>query len=111
MELTPYRDAWSADDRHANFKAEVACYSVADPMPTLQNLSAGSGIPVGSLIRYILVKWAASGSEALMAMGPIVFEQMREHIQRAEEDGGDEAKLQAYTALKAMISWLGAESH
>ena len=108
MELTPYRDTWSADDRHANFKAEVACYSVADPMPTLQNLSAGSGIPVGSLIRYILVKWAASGSEALMTMGPIVFEQMREHIQRAEEDGGDEAKLQAYAALKAMVSWLGA---
>jgi hypothetical protein len=107
VDLKPYRDTWSSDDRHANFKAEVACYSVADPLPTLQNLSKGTGIPVECLIRYVLVKYAASASEALMAMDPIVFRQMREHVDRAEQDGTDAARLKAYAALKNMIAWLG----
>jgi hypothetical protein len=106
VDLKPYRDTWQPDDRHANFKAEVACYTAADPLPTLENLSQGTGIPVGCLIRYVLVKYAASGSEALMAMDPIVFRQMREHVERAEEDGTDAAKIKAYTALKDMIAWL-----
>ncbi len=108
MELRPYRDTWTAEDRHANFKAEVACYTVADPLPTLENLSKGTGIPVECLIRYVLVKWASSGSEALMAMGPIVFRQMQEHVEAAEADGGDAAKLKAYQALKEMVGWLSA---
>jgi hypothetical protein len=52
------------------------------------------------------VKYAASGSEALMAMDPIVFRQMAEHVDRAEEDGSEAAKLKAYAALKEMIAWL-----
>jgi hypothetical protein len=108
VDLKPYRDNWAPDDRHANFKAEVACYTVADPLPTLENLSKGTGIPVECLIRYVLVKWAASGSEALMTMEPIVFRQMKEHVERAEADGGDAAKLKAYQALKEMVGWLGA---
>lgn len=110
MELRAYRESWASDDPHANFKAEVACYSVADPMPTLENLSKSTGIPVECLIRYVLVKYAASGSEALLAMEPIVFRQMREQVARAEEDGGDAARLKAYAALKEMIAWLGRGS-
>ena len=109
MDMQPYRDQWAQDDPHANLKAEVACYTAADPLPTIENLSRMTGIPVGCLVRYVLVKYAASGSEASMAMmaqDPIVFRQMREHIARAEEDGGDEAKLKAYAALKEIIAWL-----
>jgi hypothetical protein len=106
VDLQPYRDTWPEDDRHANFKAEVACYTVADPRPTLENLSLETGIPVGCLIRYVLVKYAASGSEALLAMGPIVFTQMRDHLRAAEAEGSDAARLRAYEALKQMISWL-----
>lgn len=109
MDLHPYRDEWAHDDPHANFKAEVACYTAADPLPTLENLSKSTGIPVGCLIRYVLVKYAASGSEAMMALlarDPIVFRQMREHVARAEEDGSDAARLKAYAALKDMITWL-----
>ena len=91
--LTPYRQEWSADDRDANFKSEVACYTTADPLPTLENLSRDTGIPVGCLARYILVKWTASGSEALMAMGPIVLTQMQQQIDEAETAGTDEARL------------------
>ena len=94
------------DDPHANFKAEVACYTAADPMPALQNLSVETGIPVDSLVRYVLVKWTASGSEALLSMGPIVFEQMRQHIARAEAAGDDSARLKAYESLRHMVSWL-----
>ena len=108
LELRAYRDEWSPEDSHANFKAEVAAYTVADPLPTLERLSAGTGIPVPCLARYILVKWAASGSEALLAMGPMVFEQMRQHVARAEATGTDAARLEAYHALRQMIAWLGA---
>ena len=107
MELRPYRDTWTADDRHANFKAEVAAYTSADPLPTLRNLSQGTGIPVECLIRYVLVKYAGSGSDALLMMRPIVLRQMEEHVARAEQEDTDAARLRAYAALKAMISWLG----
>src|SRR4051794_24581212 len=104
MQLRPYRDTWTADDPHANFKADVALYTTTDPLPTLERLSAGSGIPVECLVRYVLVKWAASGSEAMLAMPPIVFQQMREHVERAEAADTDEARLKAYAALKNIIS-------
>jgi hypothetical protein len=107
MELPPYRDRWDADDPHANFKAEVANCTVPDPLPTLEKLSAATGIPVACLVRYVLVKWAASGAEALLALGPIVLEQMRGHVERAEEVGTDRARLEAYEALRQMIAWLG----
>jgi hypothetical protein len=108
MRLRPYRDDWPADDPHANFKAEVALYTTTDPIPTIEKLSEGTGIPVECLIRYVLVKWAASGSDALLAMRPIVFEQMREHVDRAESAATDEARLRAYGALRDMVSWLVA---
>jgi hypothetical protein len=108
MQLTPYRDPWPPNDPHANFKAQVSAYTTTDPLPTLERLSAGTGIPVGCLIRYVLVKWAASGSEAMLAMRPIVFEQMRQHIERAEAGGTDAARLAGYTALREMVSWLAA---
>ncbi len=106
MELRPYRETWQPDDRHANFKADVAAYTSADPLPTLENLSKGTGIPVDCLIRYVLVKYAASGADALLAMKPVVLRQMEEHVAVAEKDGSDAARLRAYEALKSMIAWL-----
>jgi hypothetical protein len=108
MELRRYTDTWAEDDRHANFKADVACYTAADPLPTLQNLSRSTGIPVECLVRYVLVKYAASGSDALLAMEPVVFGQMKQHVATAETEGTPEARLRAYDALRAIVSWLGA---
>jgi hypothetical protein len=105
-DLQPYKGDWTPDDPHANFKAEVAAYTLMDPLPTLEVLSAATGIPVGCLVRYVLVKWAASGPEALLAMEPIALEQMRDHVAQAEAEGTDEARLRAYEALKQMIAWL-----
>jgi hypothetical protein len=95
-------------DPHANFRAEVECYTAADPMPTIRNLSALTGIPEDRLIRYVLVKYAASASDALLSLDPIVFRQMRDHVTRAENEATDESRLRAYDALKQMISWLTA---
>lgn len=106
MQLPIYDDTWEADDPHANFKAEVAAYSVADPLPTLENLSRDTAIPVAALIRYILVKYTASGSEAVLAMTPLALRQMQAHIERAEATDTAVARLEAYEALRQMISWL-----
>lgn len=106
MELYPFRETWEATEPHANFKAEVALYSVVDPLPTLENLSRATGIPVPNLIWYVLVKYAASGAEALLAMTPIALRQMQQHIEKAEAAGTDAARLEAYEALRQMIAWL-----
>ncbi len=108
MELYPYRERWDERDPHANFKADVALYSQSDPLPTLENLSRSTGIPVPCLIRYILVKYAASGADALLAMTPIVFRQMEEQVEKAETAGTDAARLHAYQALRQIIAWLKA---
>jgi hypothetical protein len=106
LELYPYNQEWSADDPHANFKAEVAVYSRPDPLPTLENLSRATGVPVPCLVRYVLVKYASSGADALLAMQPIVLQQMEGRIAEAERIGTEEARLEAYQALRQMISWL-----
>lgn len=112
MELYPFEDSWAEDDPHANFKAEVAQYSQTDPLPTLENLSRATGVPVPCLVRYILVKYAVSGAEALLAMTPIVLRQMDQHVEKAQAAGTDAARLEAYDALRQMIGWLklGGES-
>ena len=106
IQLYPYTDTWDDQDPHANFKADVAHYTIVDPLPTLEGLSRATGVPVPCLVRYVLVKYAASNSEALMAMGPLVLRQMQTQIDDAENAGTDEARLQAYEALKQIISWL-----
>lgn len=108
MELQQYRDTWASNDPHANFKSEVALYTVHDPLPTLRNLSVDTGIPLPALIRYVLAKYAASGAEALLAMTPIVLRQMEQHIADAEAEGTDTARLKAYESLRQIVAWLRA---
>jgi hypothetical protein len=104
--LEPYQATWSADDPNADFRSKVAEYSRLDPLPTLENLSRSTGIPVGSLARFVLVRYCTSGSDALLEMGPRVVRQMDEIIRQAEATNTDAARLDAYRALKAIMSWL-----
>jgi hypothetical protein len=106
MNLYPYTETWPDDDPHANFKSDIALYTVADPLPTLKNLSKATGIPLPCLVRYVLVKYAASGADALLHMSPIVVQQMADQVTRAEAADTDAARLAAYTALRQMIGWL-----
>jgi hypothetical protein len=111
MELEQYRGPWRPDDRDANFKAEVAEYTRSDPMPTFEQLSRNTGIPVGALVRYVLVRWAAEGSEAVLATGPRLIERMWGIVERAEATGTDAARLDAYDALRQIVSWLRVPLH
>ena len=107
MQLYPYTDSWDEHDPHANFKADVSLYTVADPLPTIEGLSQHTGVPVPCLIRYILVKYATSNADALLAMGPLVIHQMEQLIATAESEDSNQARLRAYDALRQIVSWLG----
>ncbi len=106
MQLEQYRGPWDPDDRDANFKAQVVEYTRNDPLPTLERLSANTGIPVGALVRYVLVRWAGEGSEALLQLGPRLVERLWAVVAEAEAEDTDEARLRAYEQLRQMISWL-----
>ena len=94
MELSTYTGPWDDDDPDANFKAAVAEYTRIDPLPTFAQLSANTGIPIGALVRYALVRWAAEGSEALLALGPLGRPpHQRIADQRADRDAGVRRQL------------------
>ena len=101
-----YKGPWRKDDKDANFKQEVAQYCRIDPMSTLDRLSQSLNIPVGALVRYILVKWASAGSAALLDMGPLIVRQMGDVVRRTELVGSDKSRLEAYNRLAQIISWL-----
>ena len=74
--LEPYRGQWPPDDADAGFRQLVSEYSAIDPMPTLEELGRRKGIPVGALVAFVLARYCASGSEALLYAGPVVVRQM-----------------------------------
>jgi len=104
--LEPYEGVWPPDDPDAGFRRLVAEYSRIDPLPTLEVLSRNKGIPLGALVRFVLARYCTSGSDALLEMGPRVVRQMDGIVREAEALGTDEARLNAYSALKAIVSWL-----
>jgi Family of unknown function (DUF6027) len=104
--LEPYRGTWPSDDPDAGFRRLVAEYSAIDPMPTLETLGRSKGIPVGALVAFVLARYCTSGSDALLEMGPLVVRQMAEIVRSAEATGTDAARIQAYHALSAIVSWL-----
>jgi hypothetical protein len=97
---------WDDTDKDANFKKEVQMHSQVDPMPTIETMNRSLGIPIGAIVRYILVKWAASGSTALMEIGPDMVRIMAETVDEAEAAGTDDERLRAYDKLRRIISWL-----
>jgi hypothetical protein len=106
IELTRWTGSWSADDPDANFKADVALYTMLDPLETLRPLSAATGIPVGALVRYVLARWASAGSESLLSAGPSIIERMAAAFSDAEQTATTEARLAAYEVVRQMVAWL-----
>ncbi len=104
-------EAWTGpidpDDPDANFKTDVAAYSLADPLLTIRNVASNLDLPVGAVARYVLAKWTSGGAEALLELGPTTIERMRAIVAEAEADGTDEARLAAYASLSQMLAWLG----
>ena len=104
--LETWTGPWDPDDPDANYKAEVALYARHDPLPTFRALSRATGIPVGALIRYVLARYATSGSGGILEVGPSMVHQLWQPVAEAETSGTDEARLAAYGQLRGMISWL-----
>ncbi|HKJ55358.1 MAG TPA: DUF6027 family protein [Nitriliruptoraceae bacterium] len=80
--LAPWVGPVDPDHPDANFLADVATTSLADPMPTLERLSRALDLPVGALARYVLAKWTTAGSEAVLAAGPSAITRVRELVDR-----------------------------
>jgi hypothetical protein len=104
--LSGWRGPWSSDDPDANFKADIALYALVDPLSTLRNLSAATGVPLGALCHYVLAKWATGGSGGLLELGPTMTRRLGGVCDAAEAAGTDDARLTAYAQLRDMLAWL-----
>ena len=104
--LKRWEGPWSPDDPDANFKTDVASYSRLDPMATIRGLSRNVNIPEGAIARYVLAKFATSGSGGLLELGPTMVHRLWQPIEDAEREGTTAARLVAYDQLKQMIEWL-----
>lgn len=80
---------------HQTFAEEVGGSKLQDPMGTFVNLSSATGVPVEDLVHHALVRWAAAGSEMLMATPPLVLQQLVEA--RRRED---------WETVGGLIDWL-----
>jgi hypothetical protein len=106
VRLERWAGPWRDDDPDANFKSDVALYSLVDPLTTIRNLSAGLDVPVGAICRYVLAKWATGGSGGLLELGPTMTRRLAAVCESAEERGTDDARLVAFRQLREMILWL-----
>ncbi len=106
--LRRWRGAWSDDDPFADLKADVTAYGHVDPLSTVRGLSEASGIPVGALVGYVLARWAAGGSEALLELGTSGVDHLVRLVEDAEVADTDEARLVAYHAVRGVVDWLRA---
>ena len=106
VELAGWSGPWPDDDPDANFKADVALYAHVDPLHTIRNLSANVDVPVGAICHYVLAKWATQGSGGLLELGPTMARRLSAICDDAEAAGSDDARLDAYRALRALTSWL-----
>jgi hypothetical protein len=106
IRLEPWTGPWPDDDKDANLKADVALYSLVDPLRTVRGLSESTDIPVGAIVRWVLARWASEGSGGLLELGPTLTRRLKSVYVEAEETGTDEARLAAYHQLRQMISWL-----
>lgn len=108
IRLEVFDTEWSEDDPDANFKREVAEYTRIDPLPTFEQLSRSTGIPLGALVRFALVRWAADGSESLLQLGPTAVRRLASIVEEAEATGTDAARLAGYERLRGLIGWMAA---
>jgi len=68
-----------------------------DPHPTLRELGKHTGLSVEDLIHYALVKFVASGSEAIMVMSPTVVREL-----------ATACRNQDWRKVRGMIEWVEA---
>ncbi|MGH7918334.1 MAG: DUF6027 family protein [Candidatus Dormibacteraceae bacterium] len=89
--------AEGAGDRDAGFRQDVALAQLVDPMPTLRALAQHTGTDLEDLVHLALVRYAADGAEALLALGPA---SLRELV-RARQAGD-------WARVGGIVDWLQA---
>jgi len=104
--LESWSEAWDVDDPNANFKADVALYSLVDPLVTLCGLSAATDVPVGALANYVLARFATAGSSGMLEVGPAMIQRLWEAVAQAEATDDDGDRLAAFYQLRDLLSWL-----
>lgn len=104
--LEPWVGPFEPDDPDANYKREIALYATQDPLSTLRSLSEAIDVPVGAIARYVLARYATSGSGGLLELGPSMVHRLWEPIEAAEVRGSDDDRLAAYEELRQIVSWL-----
>ena len=82
---------------HREFARQVELSHQVDPLPTFENLSRATGVPVDALVHHALVRWVSAGAEALLAIEP---QALRELIEaRRRED---------WEVVAGIVDWLEA---
>ena len=85
------------EEADQNFRDAVRQSLLVDPRPTFENLASNTGLAYEEVVHHALVRYAASGAEALLAVEPPA---LRELI--AARRAGDWAKV------GSLIDWLAA---
>jgi hypothetical protein len=106
IRLERWSGPWPDDDPDAGFKADIAAFSLPDPLETLRGLGENLDIPIGALARAILARWASEGSSAILELGPSMVERLWAVTEEAEQATTDEERLEIYRRLRGMVSWL-----
>lgn len=60
------------------FRDQVRASRLLDPMPGIEVLAEGLGVPVDDVVHHALVRWSSAGSEALMAAPPEMLVALRD---------------------------------
>jgi hypothetical protein len=79
------------------FARQVELSRQVDPLPTFENLSRATGVPVDALVHHALVRWVSAGAEALLAIEPQALRQLIEA--RRRED---------WESVAGIVDWLEA---
>lgn len=82
---------------HAEFARQVELSRTVDPLPTFENLSRATGVPVDDLVHHALVRWVSAGAEALLSIEPQAFRDLV--AARERED---------WAAVAGIVDWLRA---
>ena len=82
---------------HREFARAVDASRAVDPLPTFENLSRATGVPVDDLVHHALVRWVSAGSEALMSAEP-----------QALRDLIDARRREDWDAVAGIVDWLEA---
>ena len=82
---------------NTNFRHDVALSLLVDPRPTLENLARSTGLSYEEVVHHALVRYAASGAEALLSIEPHA---LRELV--AARKAGD------WDKVAGIVDWLEA---